>query len=313
MSTRGRWAFLCLLLVVLFTGVAGVARAAYVPPPIAGHVTDAAGKLSASEIATLNQKLADYRTCSSNHIAVFLPASLEGAPVEDVAYVAFNTWKIGEAKKDNGVLLVIATAERKIRIETGKGVGGQLTDLESAEILREVVGPNLKAGRVFAAIDLATTRIGKALGGCAMQAPTSKPLESGEGVHPVLGIILSIVVAACAFISLRANGVRWAFSLVLAPLLGVFLGWWTSGLAVSPMMDRFFPFLFGSVFVTIGSLVRYGIKHAKPGSGGSGGSSWSASSSWESGGGGSDYSSSSGSDYSGGGGSSGGGGASDSY
>lgn len=111
--------------------VLGVSRAEakYVPPPIAGYVTDAAGRLSPGEIAVLNQKLATYRACSSNHVAVFLPKSLDGSSIEDVAYATFETWKLGEAQRDNGVLLVLATNERRVRIETGKGAGGQLTDV----------------------------------------------------------------------------------------------------------------------------------------------------------------------------------------
>ncbi|HEU4538739.1 MAG TPA: TPM domain-containing protein, partial [Polyangiaceae bacterium] len=118
----------------------------YSPPAIAGHVTDAAGKLSPPETAKLEAKLADYRRCSSNHVAVFVARSLEGHPIEDVAYATFNRWKVGEAGKDNGVLLVIAPAERKVRIETGKGVGGELTDLQASEIVRQRISPRLAAG-----------------------------------------------------------------------------------------------------------------------------------------------------------------------
>ena len=64
--------------------VASRAEAKYAPPPIAGHVTDTAGKLTPSEISSLNDKLASYRKCSSNHVAVFFPKSLEGNSVEDV-------------------------------------------------------------------------------------------------------------------------------------------------------------------------------------------------------------------------------------
>lgn len=149
--------------------------APYRPPPIAGHVTDAAQKLTPAQVKALDQKLADYRKCSGNHVAVFLAASLEGKTIEDVAYETFNTWKIGESKKDNGALLVLAPNERKVRIETGKGVGGNLTDIQSKDILREKVSPRLKKDDFFGAVDEGTTAIGAALGGCAMHATVDAP------------------------------------------------------------------------------------------------------------------------------------------
>src|SRR5690348_491883 len=80
----------------------------YTPPPIEGYVTDTAGVLSLEEVAALDKKLAAYRQCSTNHVVVFVPATLGQSSIEDVAYGAFNTWKIGDAQKDNGVLLVLA-------------------------------------------------------------------------------------------------------------------------------------------------------------------------------------------------------------
>lgn len=142
------------------------ASARYVPPPIRGHVTDEAGKLTATQRALLDEKLEVYRLCSTNEIAVLVAESLRGESIEDVAYATFNTWEIGAAGHDNGVLLVIAPRERKIRIETGKGLGGQLTDIESSEIIEKEIAPRLKVDAFFSAMDAGTTAIGRALGGC---------------------------------------------------------------------------------------------------------------------------------------------------
>ena len=151
------------------------ARAAYAPPPIAGYVTDEASKLTPAQISALDTKLAAYRQCSANHVAVFFPKSLDGNPIADVAYTTFNTWHIGDKQKDNGVLLVLAPNERQIRIEVGKGAEGDLTDIESSHILRETVGPNMKENRFFEAADQATTRIGKEPGGCAIADIGTQP------------------------------------------------------------------------------------------------------------------------------------------
>lgn len=159
-----------LLTVVVALLVSPRAAAAFAPPPITGHVTDTAGKLSRDERLALDKKLEDYRLCSLHEIAVLVTGSLDGETVEDVAYKTFRAWQVGRKKEDDGVLLVIATSERKVRIETGKGVGGALTDVASAHILAANVKPHLKEGATFAAIDDGTTAIGAALGGCAMTA-----------------------------------------------------------------------------------------------------------------------------------------------
>ncbi len=181
-----RWYALLLgFVALLLTSPAWAAP--YRPPPIAGHVTDSAQKLTPAQIASLDQKLADYRKCSGNHVAVFLAASLEGKTIEDVAYETFNVWKIGEAKKDSGVLLVLAPNERKVRIETGKGVGGSLTDIQSKDILREKVSPRMKADDFFGAADQGTSAIGAALGGCTMHAAvTASPPEAPPPNRPAV-------------------------------------------------------------------------------------------------------------------------------
>lgn len=138
---------------------------AYTPPPIAGMVNDPGNQLSATEKAALNAKLDGHLKTKGHHIVVFLPKSLDGETIEDVAYTTFNTWKVGAAGADNGVLLVIATADRKARIETGKGVGGDLPDLKTNQILRTDVTPNMKVGKVYAAVDQGTNSIITALGG----------------------------------------------------------------------------------------------------------------------------------------------------
>lgn len=157
---------------------------AYTPPPIAGMVNDPANQLSASEKAQLNAKLDGHLKTKGHHIVVFLPKSLEGESIEDVAYATFQAWKVGAAGADNGVLLVIATTDRKARIETGKGVGGDLPDLKTNQILRTDVTPNMKAGKVFAAVDQGTSSIITTLGGTPGAGVGTKTRPGGTAGQP---------------------------------------------------------------------------------------------------------------------------------
>ena len=171
---------LCTFVALLLAG--RPAAATFSPPPITGHVTDTAGKLSRDERLALDKKLEDYRRCSLHEVAVLVTGSLDGETIEDVAFKTFRAWKLGRKKEDDGVLLVVAPKERKLRIETGKGVGGALTDVQSARILADKVKPHLKNDATFAAIDEGTTAIGAALGGCAMSAADAGAIAATRAV-----------------------------------------------------------------------------------------------------------------------------------
>lgn len=108
---------------------------AFTVPTPTGHVTDTAHKLTSNQLADLNSKAEAFERATKNELAVLITATLDGDNVEDVAYKTFNTWGVGKKGLDNGVLLVLAVKEHKSRIETGKGVGGELTDAQTQDIL----------------------------------------------------------------------------------------------------------------------------------------------------------------------------------
>jgi uncharacterized protein len=137
-------------LLALFAAAAPAAP--YHPPPLTGHVVDTASLLAPSERLALDRRMEEIRTRSGFELVAFLVGSLEDRPIEDVAYGAFNQWGVGRERQDNGVLLVIAPRERKVRIETGRGVGGVLTDVQASDIIERVIAPPLRAGRYARAV-----------------------------------------------------------------------------------------------------------------------------------------------------------------
>lgn len=122
---------------------------AYTPPPAPAqgwYVVDQTGKLSEEQKAALNQKIDQVSKTTKNEFGILLLNTMDGDNIEDVAYTTFNTWGIGKRGLDNGVLIVVSLQERKSRIETGKGVGGEVTDLQSKQILDNTLRPFLKKG-----------------------------------------------------------------------------------------------------------------------------------------------------------------------
>ena len=123
-----------------------VAFAAANFPALSGRVVDAAHILSPVTTADLERRLADLEQKSGIQLVVATVPSLEGEEIEPYANELFRTWKLGETKKDNGVLLLVAPKERRVRIEVGYGLEGTLTDAVSSVIIANAIAPRFKGG-----------------------------------------------------------------------------------------------------------------------------------------------------------------------
>jgi len=114
-------------------------------PPLTGRVVDQANIMTAQSRTELETKLKELEDKSSIQLVVATVKSLQGGDVETYANGLFRSWKLGEAKKNNGVLLLIAPAEHKVRIEVGYGLEGTLTDALSSVIISSAIIPRFKA------------------------------------------------------------------------------------------------------------------------------------------------------------------------
>jgi len=132
------------------------------PPKL---VNDAANVLSPEQRQILEQKLVALDDSTSNQIAVVLIPTLDGYPIEEYANKLFREWGIGNAKTNNGVLLIAAIEDRKIRIEVGYGLEGAIPDVVASSIIRNEIGPNFKEGNFYRGIDRATDALAKAAAG----------------------------------------------------------------------------------------------------------------------------------------------------
>ena len=130
------------LLAALWLGAAVAANF----PALTGRVVDDAHILSPITIADTERKLADLDQKSGIQFVVATVPSLGGEEIEPYANELFRAWRLGEAKKNNGVLLLVAPKERRVRIEVGYGLEGTLTDAVSSVIIANAIAPRFKAG-----------------------------------------------------------------------------------------------------------------------------------------------------------------------
>src|SRR3974390_2424725 len=115
-------------------------------PSLSGRVVDQANIIQPSTRDAIEQKLADLETKSGIQFVVATVTSLGGEEIEPYANELFRSWKLGEKTKNNGVLLLVAPNERRVRIEPGYGLEGTLTDALSKIIIANAIAPRFKAG-----------------------------------------------------------------------------------------------------------------------------------------------------------------------
>jgi uncharacterized protein len=121
-------------------------------PPLTGRVVDDAHLLSPADKAAIEADLKALEQKSSDQLVVYTTNSLQGYPIEDFGYQLGRAWGIGQKGTNNGVLLIVAPNERKVRIEVGRGLEPQLTDLMTSLIIRNRILPEFRRGQFAAGI-----------------------------------------------------------------------------------------------------------------------------------------------------------------
>ena len=179
-------------------------------PPLTGRVVDQANVISAQRRGALETKLKELEDKSSIQLVVATVKSLQGSDIETYANGLFRFWKLGQAQKNNGVLLLVAPAEHKVRIEVGYGLEGTLTDALSSVIIASAVIPRFKAGDFSGGIERGVDGIINVLSGdsAGWQAKVDVRREDASAdfdkLFPVLFFLL--VMFVCWYLIHHAGG-----------------------------------------------------------------------------------------------------------
>jgi uncharacterized protein len=290
------------LLALVVTASSASAPAADVPF-LAGRVNDTAGMLSLDAAGKLDAMLRAHEDSTSNQVVVLTVSSLEGEEIEAFAIRVVDTWKLGQKGKDNGVLFVVARDERKVRIEVGRGLEGNLPDITCGTIIRKEVLPKFKAGDMDGGTIAGVEAILAAIRGAYTPEEETDAVEGFLAGLVGFMIFLSVVGIFTIMGIIGQGFIGWFLYLFLMPFWFLFP---TAMLGDVPGKAVFGAFLIGYPVFKLWLKLSPGGKSLQKrlgasGFGGSGGG-WSSGSSGSSGGG-----------FSGGGGSFSGGGASGSW
>ena len=280
-----RTLFLALLLCWPFAASADVAV-----PPLTGRVVDQTATLTPDQAATLENTLKAFEDRKGSQIAVLILPTTQPETIDQYSLRVVEQWKLGRKKVDDGVLLIVAKNDRKLRIEVGYGLEGALNDATAKRIIDEIITPKFRGGDFAGGIIEGVGKILSVIDGEPLPVPEKpRPTADFDQLGEYFPVILIVVIVGGTI-----------FKAIFGRLLGsVFTGvaigsiaWFVVSALSLAAIAGFIAFIFTLISDSLGS------------SGGSGGRS--------SGGGFSSGSSSSGG-FSGGGGSFGGGGASGSW
>lgn len=210
-----------LLACIVTITVASFASALDVPA-LSGRVGDLAHVLPVSTVESISAQLAAHETKTGNQVAVLILPSLEGEPLEEFSHRVATAWKLGQKGTDNGVLLLVAIRERKVRIEVGYGLEGALTDARSAQIIRNDIVPRFRAGDLSGGVTAGVDAIVRTIEGTYQVSGEAVPPQENEGIEQiVLAVIVGVVVGLSLMGVHRFLGpvAGTGISMVLAPWL----------------------------------------------------------------------------------------------
>src|SRR5206468_8934710 len=189
-------------------------------PPLTGRIVDQADIIPQQTRDALEPKLAELEQKSGIQLVVATVSSLEGQEIEPYANELFRFWKLGEKQKNNGVLLLVAPNEHRVRIEVGYGLEGTLTDALSKVIVANAIAPRFKAGDFGGGISRGVDDIITVLTTDASdwQKRPSLRLDNEQSTEPLNWILIAGLIGLVILLTV-SPGFRWFFFNVALSIL----------------------------------------------------------------------------------------------
>ncbi|MDD5461538.1 MAG: TPM domain-containing protein [Methylococcales bacterium] len=270
---------------ILLLLLVATVRAQVEIPVLSHRVTDLTGTLSGQQASTLENRLAAFEAEKGSQIAVLIVPTTQPEDIAQFGIRVAEAWKVGRKNIDDGVILIVAKEDRKLRLEVGYGLEGVIPDAIAKRIIAETITPFFKRGDYAGGIDAGITQLMQLIKGETLPAPAKAP---------------SARVDDGAFMFILLGGLIAGF--ILSAIVGRFMGGLFAGFGAGAVAALFFGLSFAVVL--IGLMIFFIISIRNSGRGG-----------WSSGGGGfgGGFGGGSSGSWGGGGGRFGGGGASGSW
>ncbi len=226
---------------------------AQVPVPELSHrVTDLTATLSAEQVNALENKLAAFEAKQGSQIAVLIIPTTQPEDIAQFGIRVADAWKIGRKNIDDGVILIVAKDDRKLRLEVGYGLEGAIPDAIAKRVIAETITPHFKNGDFAGGIDAGVTQLIRLIEGESLPAPVKEP---------------GVQLDDQAFMFILFGGLIAGF--VLSAMLGRVMGGMLAGLGSGAVVALLFGLGFGAVMIGLMVFFIVGVRHR-------GGSGWSS-------------------------------------
>lgn len=278
---RTPWVSGFLLLLVALAAWAQVAV-----PDLSRRVTDLTGTLAADQVAALEGRLAAFEAERGSQIAVLIVPTTQPEDIAQFGIRVADQWKVGREKVDDGVILIVAKDDRKLRLEVGYGLEGPIPDAIAKRVIAETITPYFRADDYYGGIDAGVTQLMRLIEGEQLPPPVA-PGGGGDEDGPFVLLVIGGLVVGWLLSTLMSRPAAGSLAALGSGAVGALL------IGLTPVL------LFIAIFVFFG--VAGGFRHG--GGWTSGGGSWGGGGGFGRGGG----------SWGGGGGGFGGGGASGSW
>ncbi len=207
MALRGLGVLMALLLAWMFA--AGLAQAQQAVPALTGHVVDTTGTLAQAQRDALEARLTAFEQARGSQVVLLLVPSTQPEDIASFANRVANSWKIGRKEIGDGLLLIVAVQDRKLRIEVAKTLEGAIPDLAAKRIIDEAITPRFKQGDYAGGLDAGVTRLMALITGEALTEPAKAATgPSGEFDWMQLGIFMFIAVPVVGAVTKKILGNR---------------------------------------------------------------------------------------------------------
>ena len=155
-----------------------VSAADLLPIPEVAYVTDTAHLLTAEQKRSLEAKLAGFEEKYGSQIAVIIVPSTNGEPIEDYAHRVGDNWKLGRKDVGDGLLLIVAVNDHRIRIDVMRALEGAIPDVAASRIITDVMAPNFRQNNYYQGISQALDKVFTLIEDAKLPAPQKKRSEA---------------------------------------------------------------------------------------------------------------------------------------
>ncbi|WP_262965512.1 TPM domain-containing protein [Methylobacter psychrophilus] len=247
-----------------------VVRAQVEIPELSHRVTDLTATLGTQQATALENRLAEFEAKKGSQIIVLLVPTTQPEDIAQFGIRVAEAWKIGRKNVDDGVILIIAKDDRKLRLEVGYGLEGAIPDAIAKRVIADTITPFFKKGDYAGGVDAGVTQLMQLIEGESLPAPLE---ESDNKLNE------------SAFMFILLGGLIAGF--ILSAMMGRVMAGILAGLGTGALAALFFGLSFAVVLIGIMVFFIVGVRHSGGGGWTGGGFGGGSSGSWGGGGGGS--------------------------